>query len=117
MEERLPLLLTDGVAAGRLTLEKVVEITSTNPAKIFGIYPKKGLIQPGADADIAVVDLNREWVLGAKTLHYSIDSSVYEGKRVRGRAVMTLRRGEVIAREGAFCAEPASGEFLYRRLV
>lgn len=117
LEERLPLLLTDGVAAGRLTLEKVVEITSTNPAKIFGIYPKKGLIQPGADADIAVVDLNREWVLGAKTLHYGIDSSVYEGKRVRGRAVMTLRRGEVIAREGVFCAEPASGEFLYRRLV
>lgn len=117
LEERLPLLLTDGVAAGRLTLEKVVEITSTNPAKIFGIYPQKGMIQPGADADIAIVDTDSEWTLGADSLHYGIDSSVYEGKRVRGRAVTTIRRGEVIAHNGEFCAEPGSGKFLVRKLA
>lgn len=117
LEERLPLLLTDGVATGRLTLEKVVEVTSTNPAKIFGIYPKKGLISPGADADIAVVDLDAEWTLGANTLHYGIDSSVYEGKPVRGRVDMTIRRGEIIARDGEFCAAKGSGEFLHRKLA
>ena len=117
LEERLPLLLTDGVAAGRMALEKVVEITSTNPAKIFGMYPQKGQIAPGADADIAIVDLDQEWTLGANTLHYGIDSSVYEGKPVRGRAVTTIRRGEVIAQDGEFLAEPGSGKFLKRKLA
>lgn len=116
LEERLMLLLTDGVNAGRMSLEKVVEITSTNPAKIFGIYPQKGLIQPGADADLVLIDLNREGVLGHETLHYGIGSSVYEGKRVKGMPTMTIRRGEVIARDGEFVGERGSGRFLKRKL-
>lgn len=117
LEERLPLLLTDGVASGRMTIEKLVEVTSTNPAKIFGIYPKKGVIRQGADADIAIVDPDVEWTLGADSLHYGIDSSVYEGKRVRGKAITTIRRGEVIMSDGEFRADPGSGEFLHRKLA
>ena len=117
LEERLPLLLTYGVATGRMTLEKVVEITSTNPAKIFGLYPKKGLVAPGFDADMALVDLDCEWTLGASTLHYGVDSSVYEGKRVRGKAVTTIRRGEIIVQDGKFLAQPGSGKFMFRKLA
>lgn len=116
MEERLPLLMTDGVGAGKISLEQLVEISSTNPAKIFGMYPKKGVIQPGSDADIVLIDPDAKMTLSAKTLHYGIDSSVYEGKEVKGMPVMTMRRGEVIAKDGEFFGKPGTGQFLHRTL-
>lgn len=116
MEERLSVLMTDGVATGKMSLEHMVEITSTNPAKIFGMYPKKGVIQPGSDADIVLIDPNASMTLSANTLHYGIDSSVYEGKNVKGLPVLTMRRGEVIAKDGEWLAKPGSGKFLHRSL-
>lgn len=116
LEERLMLLLTDGVSKGKLSIEKVCEIGATNPAKLFGMYPKKGILQPGSDADLILVDMNAETVLSADTLHYGIDSSVYEGKKIKGMPVMTIRRGEVIVKDGEFIAKPSSGKFIKRSL-
>ncbi len=116
LEERLSVLMTEGVGTGRMSLEKVVELTSTNPAKVFGMYPQKGVLQPGSDADIVLVDPDAVMTLSANTLHYGIDSSVYEGKQVKGLPVLTMRRGEIIARDGQFLAEPGSGKFLHRSL-
>lgn len=116
MEERLPILMTDGVGAGKLSLEEMVKMTSTNPAKIFGMYPQKGVIQPGSDADIVLIDPEATMTLSSKTLHYGIDSSIYEGKEVKGLAVLTMRRGEVIAKDGVFQGRPGTGKFLHRSL-
>lgn len=116
LEERLSVLMTDGVEAGKLSLEQFVEITSTNPAKIFGMYPKKGVIQAGSDADIVLIDPQASMTLSSETLHYGIDSSVYEGKKVKGLPVLTMRRGEIIAKNGEFLAQPGSGQFLHRSL-
>lgn len=116
MEERLSVLMTDGVLAGRMSMEDFVKITSTNAAKVFGMYPRKGVIQPGSDADIVLIDPEAAMTLSASTLHYGIDSSVYEGKKVRGLPVLTMRRGEIIAKDGEFLAKPGTGEFLHRSL-
>ena len=116
MEERLLILMTDGVGKGKITLERLVELTSTNPAKIFGMYPQKGVIQPDSDADIVLIDPKATMTLSAKTLHYGIDSSVYEGKKVKGLPVLTMRRGEIIAKDGEFIGKPGSGKFLHRKL-
>lgn len=116
LEERLSVLMTDGVEAKKISLEQFVQITSTNPAKIFGMYPKKGVIQAGSDADIVLIDPQASMTLSSDTLHYGIDSSVYEGKRVKGLPVLTMRRGEIIVKNGEFLAQPGSGEFLHRSL-
>ncbi|WMJ90332.1 dihydropyrimidinase [Anaerocolumna sp. MB42-C2] len=116
LEERLSVLMTEGVGTGRISLEQLSEITSTNPAKIFGMYPKKGVIQPGSDADLVLVDPEAAGILSAETLHYGIDSSIYEGKKVKGLPVLTMRRGEIIAKDGKFLAKPGTGEFLHRSL-
>jgi len=80
------------------------------------MYLKKGVIQPGSDADIVLIDPDAKMTLSAETLHYGIDSSVYEGKEVKGMPVMTMRRGEVIAKDREFFGKPGTGQFLHRTL-
>ena len=85
IETRMSLVYDGGVAAGRISLNRFVELTSTSPAKIFGLFPRKGTIAPGSDADIVVFDPNRTITLSANTLHMNVDYNPYEGRQVTGR--------------------------------
>lgn len=115
VEERMPLLFSDGVLAGRISLPDFVRVTSTNAAKIFGLYPKKGTLLPGSDADIVLIDPQREHTLTARALHSACGWSPYEGMSVRASIALTMLRGEVIAREGTFCGAHGYGQFLQRK--
>lgn len=114
IETRLPLLLSEGVARGRITIERVVELTSTNPARCLGLYPRKGAVVAGADADLVLVDLSVERVLSAGSLHTPLDYCLYEGLRVRGWPVMTVSSGQVVVEDGEFTGTRGSGRFLDR---
>lgn len=115
-EIRLPILLSEGVAKGRFSLNRLVALTSTNVARLSGCYPKKGIIAPGADADIAVVDLDKEWTLSAGTLHNNIDYCMHDGMRIKGGVDMTIARGSVVMENGEFKGKRGAGEFLHRKI-
>jgi dihydroorotase (multifunctional complex type) len=108
----LPLMLTEGVHRGRITIEQLVKLTSENAAKIWGLYPKKGVLSPGADADIVIVDPRKEWVLSANHLKSGSDYSIYEGKAVRGKAIKTFIRGKLMAEDGELVAGAPLGEYV-----
>jgi dihydropyrimidinase len=110
----LPALLTHGVLPGRITLEKVAEVTALNPARVFGFSPPKGAIAPGFDADLVVVDLEREAPVGPESTH-SWYTSAFEGMTLRGWPALTLRRGAVVFRDGQALGRPGSGRILERR--
>jgi dihydropyrimidinase len=107
-------LLHQGVVSGELSLPRWVEVTSTTPARMFGLYPRKGVVQPGADADIVIYDPAAEQVLSAATHHMNVDYSAYEGKRITGRAQTVLSRGEVIVDGGEYFGRPGRGTYLTR---
>jgi dihydropyrimidinase len=109
-------LLWEGVRAGRISKNRFVEITSTAPAKIFGLYPRKGTIAVGADADVVVWDPEKEHVLSQKTLHMRVDYSPFEGRRVVGAPHAVLSRGELIVKDDRFVAakKAGRGQFLRR---
>lgn len=114
VEARMSLLFSEGFMKGRLPLADVVRLCSTGPAQIFGLYPKKGIIQAGADADLALFDPDAEWTLGHDRLHERVDYTPYEGMRVRGRPVLTVSRGEIIVRDGEFLGRAGRGRFIKR---
>jgi dihydropyrimidinase len=114
IESRLALLYQFGVRAGRLSLKRWVEVCCTNPAKIFGLYPKKGSLEPGADADLVIFDPDRRVTLSTTTLHEQVDYTPYNGYKLQGYPVMTLLRGKVIANDGRFTGELGQGHYLVR---
>jgi D-hydantoinase len=109
----LPLMMTEGVHRGRITIEHLVKLTSENAAKIWGLYPKKGVLSPGADADIVIVDPRKEWVLSANNLKSCSDYSIYEGRAVKGKVIKTFIRGKLVAEDGELVAEAPFGEYVY----
>ena len=111
IETTLPLLL-DGVAEGRLTLPRLIEVLCEAPARIFGLYPKKGALQPGSDADLVIVDPDEVWAIRRSNQHSNATYSPYEGREVRGRVHTTMQRGEVVVEDGALKASPGRGRFL-----
>ena len=115
IETRMSLLYDGGVRAGHLSLNRFVEVTATAPSKIFGLYPRKGTLAPGSDADIVVFDPNREVTLSAKTLHMKVDYSPYEGRQVIGAPEIVLSRGRVIVENGRFVGRAGGGTFLKRQ--
>ncbi|ODP34691.1 dihydropyrimidinase [Pandoraea sp. ISTKB] len=115
LETRMPLLYTEGVLAGRISLNRFVELTSTNPAKLYGLHPKKGTIAIGADADLVIWD-EAERVLTNDMLHHAVDYTPYEGRRLRAWPGMTLSRGEVVWDGATFSATAGRGQFLRRGL-
>ncbi|MCC8932296.1 dihydropyrimidinase [Rhizobium sp. 'Codium 1'] len=114
LEDRMPMLWTYGVATGRLTMNEFVAVTSTNIAKILNVYPKKGAVLVGADADLVVWDPKRTKTISAKTQQSSIDYNVFEGKEVTGLPRYTLTRGHVAIEEGTIKTREGHGKFVRR---
>src|SRR6476660_1240130 len=114
IETRMSLVYDGGVREGRISLNRFVELTSTSPAKIFGLFPRKGTIAPGSDADIVIFDPRKTITLAASTLHMKVDYNPYEGRDVTGVAETVLSRGRVIIENGQFTGKPGSGAFLKR---
>jgi dihydropyrimidinase len=115
LEDRMPVLWTAGVVTGRLTKNEFVAITSTNIAKILNLYPRKGAILVGSDADIVVWDPKRRKTISARSQQSVIDYNVFEGYQVNGAPRFTLSRGEVVAFEGKVDAEDGRGRFVERK--
>src|SRR5689334_3382810 len=114
VEDRLDLLHDGGVVGRKITKERWVEIVSTAPAKLFGMYPKKGAIAVGSDADLVVYDPNRKHTISAKTHHMAVDYSCYEGRTVQGGSDIVMSRGAVVVRNGEFTGTKGAGKFLKR---
>jgi len=114
IENRLQLIHHHGVNAGKLTLNRFVEITSTAPARIFGMYPKKGTIAAGSDADIVLWDPNAEHTISAATHNMRVDYSMFEGFRVRGNARQVYSHGELIVENGKYLGKTGRGNYLRR---
>lgn len=112
LETRLPLLFSAGVGEGRINVCDFVALTATNPAKMYGLYPRKGSIAIGADADLAIWDPKREVTITNALLHHDVDYTPYEGVRVVGWPVTTIARGDIVWTDGQFRAEAGRGEFL-----
>jgi dihydropyrimidinase len=114
IENRLQLLFEGGVNKKRISVNRWVEITSTTPAKMFGLYPRKGNISIGSDADIVIWDPNQEHTLSAKTHHMRVDYSMFEGFKIKGNAETVLSRGEVVVEKGKWTGKVGRGQFLKR---
>lgn len=114
VENRLQLLFEHGVNKKRLTLNRWVELVSTAPAKMFGLYPRKGTIAVGSDADLVIWDPDTEHTISAKTHHMRVDYSMFEGFKVKGNAETVLSRGEVVVENGQWFGKPGRGRFIKR---
>jgi dihydropyrimidinase len=114
IETRMSLVYDGGVKTGRISLNRFVELTSTAPAKIFGLFPRKGTIAPGSDADLIVFNPTAKTTLSAKTHHMRVDYNPYEGREVTGTTETVLSRGRVIVENGRFVGRPGQGAFLKR---
>jgi dihydropyrimidinase len=114
IENRLQMIHEFGVRAGRLSLNRMVELLATNPAKLFGLYPRKGTVAVGSDADIVVFDPEKRLTLSAATHHSKADYNLFEGTEVTGSPEIVLRRGEVLVEGDRLVAQPGSGQFVRR---
>ncbi len=114
IEDRMYMTYDRGVRKDKISMNKWVELNCTNPAKLFGLYPRKGTITVGSDADIVLWDSKATKTVSAKTHHMNVDYNAYEGKRIRGLPVKTFRRGHLIVDDGEFLADAGSGRFLRR---
>jgi dihydropyrimidinase len=114
LEDRMPMLWTYGVSTGRLTMNEFVAVTSTNVAKIMNMYPKKGAVLVGSDADLVVWDPNKEKTITAGSQQSAIDYNVFEGKKVKGLPRFTLTRGQLAVNDGAVQTEEGHGKFVKR---
>lgn len=117
IENRMELLFSEGVNKGRITLNKYVEVASTNAAKIFGMFPKKGTIAIGSDADIVLFDANEKHTLSAKTHHMNVDYSGYEGWEVTGKVKTVLLRGQIVIDNNECKVQKGYGQFVKRNKV
>lgn len=117
VEMRVPVLFHRGVQEGRISLNRFVELISTNPAKIMGLYPRKGALQPGSDADIAIIDPQRTWTVRAADHHMSGDYNAWEGWELRGKVVTTILRGTPLVENEQWVGSKTGGRFVPRTLL
>ncbi|TCP27096.1 dihydropyrimidinase [Scopulibacillus darangshiensis] len=115
VEDRFSVLFSEGVKKGRISLNQFVNLVSTQSAKLFGLFPKKGTIAPGSDADIVIFDPNAERTISAKTHHMAVDYSALEGMKVTGEPVAVLSRGNYVIRDKQFVGKPGDGQYLKRK--
>src|SRR5581483_9095671 len=114
VENRLSLIYSGGVAAGRFSMNRFVELVSTTPAKLFGLYPKKGTIAVGSDADVVIFNPERKHVISAATHHMRVDYSMFEGIEVTGMPEVVLSHGEVVVANNQFVGRKGAGRFVKR---
>ncbi|HMQ68155.1 MAG TPA: dihydropyrimidinase [Ignavibacteria bacterium] len=117
IEHRMELLYSEGVEMGKISLNKFVEVTSTNAAKIFGMFPRKGTIGIGSDADVVIFDPDKKHVISSKTHHMNVDYSAYEGWEVKGKVETVMLRGRVVVDKGNVKVQKGYGEFIKRGKV
>jgi len=108
------LIYSGGVAAGRFSVNRFVELVSTTPAKLFGLYPRKGTIAVDSDADLVIFDPDRKHTISAKTHHMRVDYSMFEGIQVTGMPSLVLSRGQVVVENDKFLGRPGAGQFVKR---
>lgn len=113
--DRVNLIYSHGVAKGRISKNKFAEVMSTNPAKIFGMYPKKGAIAVGSDADLAIIDPAKKGTVSVKTSHHKVDYNSFEGFKLHGMNVMTVSRGKLIAKDNKYLGKLDHGQYLKRK--
>ena len=114
LEDRINVLFSTGVKTGRLDIHRFVDCASTQAAKLFGLYPRKGAIAVGSDADLVVYDPNQKWTISAKNQQMAVDYNPFEGMNVTGRPTAVAMRGEIVARDGKFVGQKKRGQFLKR---
>ncbi|HSE79718.1 MAG TPA: dihydropyrimidinase [Alphaproteobacteria bacterium] len=112
VETRVPILFSEGVTKGRISMSRFVGLVATNPAQMYGLYPAKGTIAIGSDADIVVIDPDRRWVIRNDALHHNVDYTPYEGLEVTGWPEVTISAGEIVWADGHFTAAEGRGRFL-----
>ena len=117
VEERMLLLYSEGVCKRRMTLEQYVNVTAANPAKVYGLYPKKGCLEPGSDADMIILNPDKEQILTQKMLHSRVDYTAYEGWQIQGSIEKVLLRGKVIADHHTWCGTKGQGQFIKRNVT
>lgn len=117
VENRIPLTFSEGVMKDRITINHFVDLVSTRPARLFGLYPRKGLIAEGADADLVIIDPDREVTLSQRLMHGRADYCPYEATRLQGYPVMTIARGKVIVKDGQFMGKAGDGRFIPRKTL
>ena len=115
VEERLILLFSEGVMKGRITLPQLVKYACANPARVAGLYPKKGAIEAGADADLVILDPEKEWTMTTEKLHGNADYTCYEGMKIKGSVERVLLRGKTVALNGEFTGIRGGGQYLRRK--
>lgn len=115
LETLMPMLFSEGVHTGRLSLSRFVEVTATNTARLFGLYPQKGTIAVGSDADLVIWDPERRWTIDGATMRSGAGHTVYDGREVRGGPEYTISRGEVVLERGRLTAERGRGRWVRRR--
>lgn len=116
LEIRLPILLSEGVNKGKLTINEVCALTSTNIAKIYGCFPQKGVIAPGSDADIVIIDMEKEIILNKDVLHNNISYCLHNGMKIKGYPITTISKGNIIVENDEFKGEKNNGKFIKRKI-
>jgi dihydropyrimidinase len=116
IEPRLTMLYTEGVRKDHISLPRLVSLTAANPARLFGLFPQKGSLAPGSDADIVLFDPDIQWTMSAETLHMNTDFCPFEGREVFGRPETVLSRGEVVVRDHELIGTPTHGGRIMRKL-
>ena len=117
IETRIPLMFSEGVMKKRLSIEKFVNVCCTNPAKIMGLYPRKGTISVGSDADIVIIDPNKKVKLTNDMLHQNVDYTPFEGIELQGYPVLTMVRGQIIVKDNVFIGKKGFGRFIKREIT
>ena len=115
VEERMILLFSEGVMKEKISINKLVEVACTNPAKVYGMYPKKGIIEPGSDGDLMIIDADQEQTLTHKMMHGAVDYTSYEGIPLKGKIDLVMQRGKVIAENNEFKGARGDGQYLHRK--
>jgi dihydropyrimidinase len=116
IEPRLTILYSEGVAKRGMGLPRLVELAALNPARLFGMYPQKGFLAPGSDADVLIFDPSPEWTMTAEELHMNTDFCAFEGWKAKGRVRSVLARGSFVIRDGRLVGKPGAGKRVFRRL-
>ena len=116
VETRMMIMYSEGVAKGRITINEMVAVTSTKVAKLFGLYPRKGIILPGSDADAVILDPAARKRLSLADLHSDCDYSVWDGWDVQGFPVVTIAKGKIVCEDGKFLGARGAGRFVPRKL-